>query len=113
MEQEYAPGDVVETTFGAGVVTQCPVVASDEKAPCNFYRVMLWRMPGQSVGSSSVAYLQPSAVRRMNRCLFWILHALVFDTKRLAPHHLLSVTIIALVDYEQTSCGAWNDHNKM
>ena len=53
---EYAPGDVVETSYGVGVVTNCP---TEER---NIFRILLWRIPGKSIGSSSIAYLQPNAV---------------------------------------------------
>ena len=56
MAQDYVPGDVVETSYGVGVVTQCP---SEEST---FYRILLWRLPGKSIGSSSIASLQHTAV---------------------------------------------------
>lgn len=77
-QQQYAPGDVVETTYGAGVITQCPTDSSAgssgsssgsgssaEEPQRTFYRVLLWRVPGKSIGSSSEARLQPNAVRRI------------------------------------------------
>jgi hypothetical protein len=67
MEQQYAPGDIVQTTYGVGVVTQCPTPASNNESSSEntFYQLLLWRTPGKSVGSSSVAHLQPSAVRQI------------------------------------------------
>jgi hypothetical protein len=67
----FLPGDVVKTVYGVGVITSCPpsssaVASSDpssghpERAPS--YRVLLWRIPGKSIASSSVAYLQANAV---------------------------------------------------
>eukprot|EP00980_Cylindrotheca_fusiformis_P001670 scaffold381_cov138-Cylindrotheca_fusiformis.AAC.6 len=53
---EYNPGDAVETSFGVGVISECP------SNGISAYRVMLWRVPGRSIGSSSVAHLQPSAI---------------------------------------------------
>lgn len=53
---EYKPGDVIETSFGVGVISECP---SDDVLA---YRVMLWRVPGMSIGSSTVAHLQSSAI---------------------------------------------------
>ena len=55
-ERIYVPGDVVETVFGVGVITHCP----DEIV--STFRVMLWRTPGKSIGSCSVAFLQPNTV---------------------------------------------------
>ena len=49
----YAPGDVVETAYGVGVIATIDDL---------FYRVMLWRLPGKSIGSSSVASVRPDAV---------------------------------------------------
>jgi hypothetical protein len=56
---DYVPGDVVETAFGVGVITQCPDDA------VSTVRVMLWRVPGKSLGSSSVGFLQPNVVSRL------------------------------------------------
>jgi hypothetical protein len=56
MISKYHPGDAVYTSYGAGVIV----------APCNedgLYSVRLWRIPGKSVGSSSLAKLRLSAVR--------------------------------------------------
>jgi hypothetical protein len=53
---DYKPGDVIETSFGVGVISECP---SDDVSA---YRVMLWRVPGKSIGSTTVAHLQPDAI---------------------------------------------------
>jgi len=58
----YVPGDVVRTAFGVGVLIGCPLAGEDSTDGA--YQVRLWRMPGRSIGSSSVAYLQPDAVRK-------------------------------------------------
>lgn len=55
--ESFLPGDVVETTYGVGVITSCP--SGDGSSA---YRVLLWRTPGLSMASSSSAFLQPSAV---------------------------------------------------
>jgi hypothetical protein len=55
-EQSFLPGDVVKTSFGVGVIVRGITTTSP------FYKVLLWRIPGKSIGSSSTAYLQPSAV---------------------------------------------------
>ena len=70
---DYLPGDVVKTSFGVGVIvrgigssnTTAPADEPPDHAASFFpsYKVLLWRIPGKSVGSSSTAYLQPSAVR--------------------------------------------------
>eukprot|EP00533_Pseudo-nitzschia_delicatissima_P009231 CAMPEP_0116108958 /NCGR_PEP_ID=MMETSP0327-20121206/17070_1 /TAXON_ID=44447 /ORGANISM="Pseudo-nitzschia delicatissima, Strain B596" /LENGTH=1487 /DNA_ID=CAMNT_0003601919 /DNA_START=108 /DNA_END=4571 /DNA_ORIENTATION=- len=52
----FCPGDVVETTYGVGVIVGCP---SDESL---FYRVLLWRLPGRSIGSSTIASLRGDAL---------------------------------------------------
>ena len=64
---EYLPGDVAETSYGVGVIADCP---NDERPT---FRVLLWRVPGKSIGSSSVAYLQPHMVRKN-----WVLVACRF-----------------------------------
>ncbi|KAG7373046.1 hypothetical protein IV203_033770 [Nitzschia inconspicua] len=67
----FNPGDVVETTYGVGVVvttrtppTPTPTNNNDDNDTNNIlYQVLLWRIPGQSIASSTVAYLQSSAIR--------------------------------------------------
>lgn len=67
---EYVSGDVVQTVFGAGVVTQCPSSSSSSSAaesssPSSaFYEVLLWRLPGKAISSTSVAYLRHDALIR-------------------------------------------------
>ena len=59
-DNSYKPGDVVETSFGVGVI------ADDDdggESSSSSFRVMLWRVPGKSIGSCAVAFLQPQAVR--------------------------------------------------
>eukprot|EP00934_Nitzschia_sp_Nitz4_P002390 Nitzschia sp. Nitz4//scaffold206_size41850//33575//38100//NITZ4_007428-RA/size41850-snap-gene-0.6-mRNA-1//-1//CDS//3329541583//2385//frame0 len=55
---QYVPGDIVQTTLGAGVIAQCP--SGDD--PGSPFQVLLWRLPGKSVGTASVAYLQPDVI---------------------------------------------------
>jgi hypothetical protein len=56
-ERNYVPGDVVETAYGVGVITHCP-----DDDTVNTFRVMLWRTPGKSIASCSVAFLQANVV---------------------------------------------------
>lgn len=55
----FQAGDVVLTSYGTGVI----VKQNDDK-----FAVRLWRIPGKSVGSSALAFLQLSAVRRESLC---------------------------------------------
>jgi len=57
----YKAGDCVKTIYGAGVVTAYD--DDDDENANYFYRVRLWRIPGQSVASSTVARLTPPSVR--------------------------------------------------
>ena len=68
----FQEGDCVYTSYGAGVVVKVDFVSHDQ-ATCNDpqqqainneyrYLVRLWRIPNHSIGSSSKAYLQASAV---------------------------------------------------
>ena len=63
----YLPGDVVETAYGVGVVVQGDSHKNnkeeEESSSTSFYRVLLGRIPGRSIGSSSPAVLQPNMVR--------------------------------------------------
>ena len=52
------PGTVVETAFGVGVIISHRGL--DSTAP--IVEVRLWRTPGHSIGTSTSAYLHPSAV---------------------------------------------------
>jgi len=52
---DYQVGDTVKTSYGAGVIV-------GEKD--GFYSVRLWRIPGKSIASSSLAYLRSSTVSR-------------------------------------------------
>jgi len=71
----FRPGDVVETTYGVGVVVEQPSKEScldesldgdedNDNDPVSslFYRVLLWRVPGRSIGSSSIASLRREAL---------------------------------------------------
>ena len=63
---KYKEGDCVRTIYGAGVVTVAPAATttttlSEEKHL--FFRVRLWRVPGQSIASAVIAVLTPDAVR--------------------------------------------------
>ncbi|VEU37476.1 unnamed protein product [Pseudo-nitzschia multistriata] len=64
----FRPGDVVETIYGVGVIVSRPpesIDASDENGVSSlFYRVLLWRAAGRSIGSSSTASLRPEALLR-------------------------------------------------
>jgi hypothetical protein len=58
----FHAGDTVLTSFGAGVIVE--VVPGDDILLSNDrYSVRLWRIPNRSIGSSSLARLQSSAVR--------------------------------------------------
>ena len=68
-KSDYGPGDVVETAFGVGVITDCMQGSLEEERQNETsstssisFRVLLWRIPGKSLASSSVAFLQRSAV---------------------------------------------------
>lgn len=67
----FRPGDVVETTYGVGVVVALPSKNSSLKEDHDgdegndndpdaslFYRVLLWRVPGRSIGTSTVSSLR-------------------------------------------------------
>jgi len=62
----WCEGDAVLTSYGAGVIIHCPSpeIGSDKDYDNSqlFYKVILWRVPGKSVASASVAYLQNSAL---------------------------------------------------
>ena len=69
-ETTFLPGDVVLTSYGVGVITSCPKETDDSAQASSVvlvgapsFRVLLWRIPGKSIGSSSVAHLQRNAVR--------------------------------------------------
>lgn len=55
---EFKAGDTVFTSYGAGVI-----VSHDG----TFYSVRIWRIPGKSVGSSSLARLGSTSVRLARR----------------------------------------------
>lgn len=52
------------TSYGAGVIIRCPLSPDgrDDYNLQQFYKVLLWRVPGKSIASASVALLQESAV---------------------------------------------------
>ena len=67
----FHPGDVVETTYGVGVVVSRPSNESSlngdhyddegkaiDSVSSLFYRVLMWRIPGRSIGSSTMASLR-------------------------------------------------------
>ena len=56
----YVPGDVVRSAFGVGVLVACPL--AKDNTTDGIYQLRLWRIPGRSIGSSSVAYLRSDAV---------------------------------------------------
>lgn len=59
----FCPGDVVETTYGVGVIVGCPSEEGDSgEISSLFYRVLLWRLPGRSIGSSTIASLRADAL---------------------------------------------------
>lgn len=57
----YVPGDVVRTLYGVGVITSCPR-AQESTDESQFFQVRLWRLPGKSIGSSSLATLRPDVI---------------------------------------------------
>jgi hypothetical protein len=63
----WLPGDVVLTSFGVGVIVSCPTKSNEiETDMATFHsnhHVVMWRVPGKSIGSASTAYLQNDAVR--------------------------------------------------
>jgi len=58
----WCEGDPVLTSFGVGVIISCP----SEVIPTNNveqnYNVLLWRVPGKSIGSGTIAHLQSHAL---------------------------------------------------
>ena len=58
----FHPGDVVETMYGVGVVVARPSENNDGEEASLFYRVLLWRVPGRSIGTSSIASLRRDAL---------------------------------------------------
>lgn len=56
----YHVGDVVQTSFGVGVLIL--IGRPSQNYPTPAYQVRLWRLPGRSIGSSSVAYLHSDSV---------------------------------------------------
>lgn len=67
----FRPGDAVETTYGVGVVVGKGSSLTDnnnnegngnDAVSSLFYRVLLWRIPGRSIGSSTVATLRRDAL---------------------------------------------------
>ena len=80
-EVPFLPGDVVKTLFGVGVITSCPkhLVDAAPEAVAPSFRVLLWRIPGKSIGSSSVAYLQANAVSYGGNCSHLVAGNLVGD----------------------------------
>jgi hypothetical protein len=81
MTASYVPGDVIRTAFGVGVLISCPL-SDDASSTDGAYQVRVWRMPGRSIGSSSVAFLRPDAVSETNYQLF-------FDFNLLFSSHAL------------------------
>lgn len=71
----YKPGDCVRTLYGVGVITAISTNTNnnrkdsdntgtdDDDDAMGLIRLRLWRVPGQSIGSAAIAYLQPSTVR--------------------------------------------------
>jgi hypothetical protein len=55
------PGTVVETTFGVGVIISHRGLDETDTSP-PMVELRLWRTPGHSIGTSTSAYLHPSAV---------------------------------------------------
>jgi len=68
LDDLFRAGDVVETIYGVGVIVARPSKRNDathENDSCSsFYRVLLWRVPGRSIGSSTTASLRPDALLR-------------------------------------------------
>ena len=62
-------GDAVLTRYGAGVIVgESKRAENDDDGLAFFYQVRLWRVPGKSIASSSLAYLTPSSVRSI--CMY-------------------------------------------
>jgi hypothetical protein len=81
--RDYRAGDVVCTTYGVGVIVQKTTICKQESVKddksndtaataataahrVDFFAVRLWRIPGKSMASSALAFLQPSTVRVCN-----------------------------------------------
>lgn len=67
----FRAGDCVCTAYGAGVIVQKEQQQQqegedndddDDNVDYFLYAVRLWRIPGKSMGSSALAFLQPSMV---------------------------------------------------
>ena len=59
----YQAGDVVWTTYGAGVIVgnhEPPTTTTT--TTFQMVMVRLWRFPGKSIGSAALAFIQESAV---------------------------------------------------
>jgi len=63
----YRPGDVVLTAYGVGVIVSAHnggggSGSSEENDGAGFFGVRLWRRPGESISSASLAHLRSSTV---------------------------------------------------
>lgn len=56
------PGTVVETTFGVGVIIAHRGLDAMSADTAPMVELRLWRTPGHSIGTSTSAFLHPSAV---------------------------------------------------
>jgi hypothetical protein len=127
--KKYVPGDVVETAFGVGVITHCPDPHDDDPDRSTVtYRVMLWRIPGKSIGSSSRAHLQANLVSESTWCLLDhgsgdVIQTLLFASCPFALLLLFLSLYLVLSDFVvvdfnfnsdfRTLAGrTWNDHNE-
>jgi hypothetical protein len=57
----YVPGDVVRTLYGVGVLIGC-LPTNESTKESVLFQVRLWRIPGKSIGSTSLAFLRPDAI---------------------------------------------------
>ena len=65
-------GDVVLTHYGIAVCVRSP----HNELP-SLFKARLWRVPGKSVGSAAVAFLNQESVRPFKYMLLYILYKLI------------------------------------
>lgn len=61
MNHLQKPGNIVLTLYGVAVIISNQVYTYGDQTILS-YKVRLWRQPGKSIASSSVAYLQHDCV---------------------------------------------------
>jgi hypothetical protein len=89
-QELFSPGVVVLTIYGVGVIVS-------EKD--GFFTVRLWRIPGRSIGSSSIAVLKSTCVSE-DECE---------GLHRLADFYSFPYLLFPIADTD-ASCRAWNGH---